>query len=147
MAKINLNRISHVYYTYKDLDTAHLFLLDFGLLEVERRAGRIFYRGYGTEHFVLCAQKGDIDVFGGAAFAVETFQDLERASGLPGATPIKDLDAPGGGQAVTLREPVNDFPFHFVYTESQGSWEPGKEHLGTQPLNYVIIFFNNNPLV
>ncbi|KAI0517425.1 hypothetical protein F5B22DRAFT_646060 [Xylaria bambusicola] len=123
MAKVNLNRISHVYYTYKDLDTAHLFLLDFGLLE------------------------DDNDVFGSAAFAVEALQDLERASGLPGATPIRDLDGPGWGKVVTLREPVNDFPFHFVYIESQGSWEPGKEHRGTQPLNYVILFFNNTPPV
>ncbi|KAI1272368.1 Glyoxalase/Bleomycin resistance protein/Dihydroxybiphenyl dioxygenase [Xylaria sp. FL0933] len=112
MAKVNLSRISHVYYMYKDLDTAHLFLLDFGLLEVERRAGRIFYRGYGTEHFVFCAQKGDNDVFGGAAFAVKTLQDLGRASGLPGATPIRDLEP--------------------------GLVGAGKAHRGTQPFNYPI---------
>jgi hypothetical protein len=114
---ISLNRLGHVYYKHRDLERVHQFLLDFGMSEVKRVGDRIFYRGYGTEPFVYCAERGECDRFGGAGFVVDSFADLEKArSHLPGATDIYDLDdVPGGGQCVTFRDPVDDFPIHLVY--------------------------------
>jgi catechol 2,3-dioxygenase-like lactoylglutathione lyase family enzyme len=116
--KINLKRISHVYYTHKDLEKAHQFYLDFGF-SVSRKSEddtTIYYRGYGTEPFVLCASKGTEDVFGGAGWVVESLEDLEIASDtLPGATKVLDLSAPGGGKTVTFHDNVDGFPFHLVY--------------------------------
>lgn len=139
MGRISLARISHVYYEYRDLELANTFLRDFGFLPVEQRDDRIFYRGYGQEPFILCAVRAAEDRFGGAAFATDTMEDLELAARLPGASPIEPLLAPGGGKIVTLRDPVNDFPFHFVFAQSQVSYQSDKEHQGTLPFNYVCM--------
>lgn len=115
--KINLARIGHVYYTHKDINSAHQFFLDFGFIECGRSGKKIYYRGYSREPFLCCIQHGDVDEFGGAAFVVETEQDLELAARtLPGATDIYELiDAPGGGKCVTFHDPVDGFPFHLVH--------------------------------
>ncbi|GME29198.1 Glyoxalase/Bleomycin resistance protein/Dihydroxybiphenyl dioxygenase [Neofusicoccum parvum] len=118
--RISVLRIAHVYYQHKDINDVCKFLADFGFVE-ERRAGeRIYFRGYGTEPFVYCAEKADEDMFGGAAFAVASFEDLELAQQLiPSASEIYELDdAPGGGQCVTFHDPVDGFPFHLVYGQS-----------------------------
>jgi hypothetical protein len=116
--KINLNHIAHVYYTHKNLDKAHQFLLDFGFSVTQRSDDKIYYRGYGTEPFLYCASKGTEDVFGGAAWVVDSIEDLKLATKLPGATPIHDSDAPGGGKRVTFYDPVDNFPFHLVYGQT-----------------------------
>jgi hypothetical protein len=115
--KINLKRLAHVYYTHKNLDEAHKFLLDFGFSVVKSIDNTIYYRGYGTEPFVYCATKGTENKFGGAAFVVDSMEDLELATSLPGATPIHDLDAPGGGKRVTFIEPVDGCPWHLIYDQ------------------------------
>jgi hypothetical protein len=116
--KISLKRIAHVYYTHKNLDAAHQFLLDFGFSVVQRTEDKIYYRGYGTEPFLYCAMKGNDDIFGGTAWVVDSMEDLELATSLPSATPIHDSDAPGGGKSVTFYDPVDNFPFHLVYGQT-----------------------------
>ncbi|KAF2099818.1 Glyoxalase/Bleomycin resistance protein/Dihydroxybiphenyl dioxygenase [Rhizodiscina lignyota] len=118
--KISLKRIAHVYYTHKDLDKAHQFCLDFGFTVTDKQSDKIFYKGYGTAPFVYCGTKGDEDAFGGAAFVVDSMEDLELATRiLPEATAIHDLDAPGGGKRVTFYDPVDGFPFHLVYGQAE----------------------------
>ncbi|EXJ87574.1 hypothetical protein A1O3_04534 [Capronia epimyces CBS 606.96] len=118
-AKINLVRIAHVYYTHQNIEKAREFLADFGFIESQRSGSKTYYRGYGREPFVYCAQEGPKDEFGGAAFVVETEQDLELAQQtLPGASKIYELDAPGGGRCVTFHDPVDGFPFHLVYGQT-----------------------------
>lgn len=117
--KIKLLRIAHIYYIHTNLEKVHEFLLDFGFVETERRPDRVFYKGYGTEPFVYCAIKGQENYFGGAAFVVDSLLDLELASKtLPSATPIKELDGPGGGKIVTFKDPVDGYSFHLVYGQS-----------------------------
>lgn len=114
--RINLVRIAHVFYTHKDIDRAHKFLLDFGFQEVKRVDKDIYYRGTGSEPFVYCARQGEEDGFGGAAFVVESESDLLAATKLPDATEIYDLkNAPGGGRCVTFYDPIDKFPFHLVH--------------------------------
>ncbi|CAI7611370.1 unnamed protein product [Penicillium pancosmium] len=118
-SRINLVRISHVFYTHKDIDKAHQFLLDFGFQEVKRVDGDIYYGGTGFEPFVYCARQGKQDEFGGAAFVVESESDLVAATNLPGATEIYDLpDAPSGGRCVTFKDPVDNFPLHLVFGQN-----------------------------
>ncbi|KAK3186650.1 hypothetical protein K4F52_004691 [Lecanicillium sp. MT-2017a] len=125
--KIKLVRIAHVCYVHNDMDTAHTFLTDFGLTVAERRDDKIFYKGYGRDPFVYCAIKGAEKSFGGAAFVVESLEDLEKASKtLPKASAVETLDAPGGGQRVTFYDPVDGFPFHLVYGQKEE--EPGKDY-------------------
>lgn len=117
--RINLVRIAHVFYTHKDIEKAHQFLLDFGFQEVKRVGKDIYYRGTSAEPFLYCATQGEEDVFGGAAFVVESESDLVAAEKLPGATQIYKLsDAPGGGRCVTFYDPVDNFPFHLVYGQT-----------------------------
>jgi hypothetical protein len=116
--RISLNRIAHVYYTHKNLEEAHQFLLDFGFSVVQQTKDQIYYRGYGTEPFLYCATRGTEDEFGGTAFIVDSLEDLELATSLPNATPIHDSDAPGGGKRVTFYDTVDNFPFHLVYGQT-----------------------------
>lgn len=123
--RINLVRIAHVYYNHTDLQTAHQFMLDFGLQVADQTDDRIYYKGLCAEPFVYCASKGDENSFGGAAFVVESIHDLELASRiLPGATDIHDVDAPGGGKRVTFYDPVDGFPFHLVFGQTPKEVSP-----------------------
>lgn len=124
--KIKLVRIAHVYYTHKSIEKEHQFLLDFGFKETKRaNAGtpneRIWYRGYGTDPFVYCSSKGDEDAFGGAAFVVESRDDLELAARImPNASKIYELlDAPGGGECVTVEDPADKYQLHLVWGQTQ----------------------------
>lgn len=117
--RINLVRIAHVFYTHKDINKAHEFLLDFGFQEAKRVGKDIYYRGTSSQPFVYCARHGEEDMFGGAAFVVESEADLTAAQVLPGATEIYDLsDAPGGGRCVTFHDPIDAFAFHLVYGQT-----------------------------
>jgi cytochrome P450 family 619 len=121
--KIMLVRPAHVYYKHKDLEKEREFLSDFGFTE-EKRVGKLtYYRGYGPDPFVYCAEDSDVDEFGGAAFVVETKDDLERAAKtIPGATEVHEIsDAPGGGLRVTFKDPVDGFPFHLVWGQKERS--------------------------
>lgn len=118
--KIKLLRIAHVCYTHEDMDTAHQFLTDFGLTVAEEIDNKVFYKGYGRDPFVYCAIKGSENSFSGAAFLVESLDDLERASKtLPKASGIETLNAPGGGKIVTFYDPVDDFPLHLIHGQEE----------------------------
>lgn len=125
--KITLVRLAHVYYTHTNLSREQQFLTDFGFTPISHlNAGQadetIYYRGYGTEPFVYCATKGEKeDAFGGAAFVVESRKDLELAArSIPSASAIWEMkDAPGGGECVTVRDPVDGFKVHLVHGQAQ----------------------------
>ncbi|KAI1302730.1 glyoxalase [Xylaria venustula] len=127
--KIQLVRIAHVYYKYPELEKAKQFLLDFGFTEVKSvrnnsdgEAEKIYFRGYGAEPWVLCAVKSNNDKpeFGGAAFVVESEEDLYIAADtLPGSSGVHELvDAPGGGRCVTFYDPVDGWPMHLVHGQT-----------------------------
>ena len=107
MTKIKILRITHVHYRHPDLEKADAFLLDFGLEPVERLNDRIYYRGFGPDPYCYLAEisKSGQREFGGGAWLVESYGDLERASKLPGASVVTAAEGPGGGSAVTLQDP------------------------------------------
>lgn len=138
LKKISLKRIAHTYYKHKDLAAAKQFALDFGFFPLESTDGRLFFRGYGTEPFTLCLEQGDANEFMGAGFVVDSMEDLELAAKtLPHATEIYDLKTPGGGKAVTWKDPYDGFPWHLVY--GQEAVELIDISFPTQAPNYVSV--------
>lgn len=99
----------------------------------EEREGEIFFKGYGTESFIyreIQAKDGNRR-FGGAAYEVETRAELEKATILPNASAITRLDAPGGGEFVTLLDTVGH-QVHLVYgQEKRVAEDPKMEKLTT----------------
>ena len=132
--KVNLVRLAHVYYTHAGFEREHHFLTDFGFTEVSRlNEGKpnetIYYRGYGSEPFLYCSTKGEEDAFGGGAFVVESRKDLELATRvIPTASQIWEMkDAPGGGECVTVKDPVDGFLVHLVHGQTQRKMEEQHE--------------------
>ncbi len=114
--RIRILKTAFITYSHADLTEARKFLLDFGLIIVQERAGKeIFFRGYGSEPFVYVAKQAEGDsTYDGGAYEVETRIELEKAAKMPAASTIYSLDTPGGGEAITLTDPAG-YKIHLVY--------------------------------
>ncbi|KAL2871259.1 2,4,5-trihydroxytoluene oxygenase [Aspergillus lucknowensis] len=125
--RIPLLATAFVVYHHVDLTKARQFYLDFGLTVAQEREGEVFFKGYGAEPFVIHAiqAKDKSRKFGGAAYEVESRADLERAANLPNASAISKLNAPGGGEIVTLLDPVGH-QVHLVYGQEKRAPEDPK---------------------
>jgi hypothetical protein len=122
---IRLVKTAFVIYHHVEFEKALVFLHDFGLQVAEARDGEVFLKGYGPEPFVyICRQaNSSSNSFGGAAYVVSSREELQRAATFPGATQIARLDAPGGGEIVTLTDPAGH-KVHFVYGQEEKAEEP-----------------------
>lgn len=116
--RIRINRTAFVVYTHQDAAKAKQFLEDFGMDIRAVQDNGIFYHGYGDEPFLYWFKPGETSAFGGACYAVESREDLVKASRVQGAGQIQNLDAPGGGEWVTIVDPIG-FPVHFVYGQEK----------------------------
>lgn len=106
--RVNLNHLMYVRYTRKDLLIEHKFLLDFGFDVVKQTADKIWYRGFGEDPVCYILEKsedGKTQLVGGG-WAVDDYDDLELAAGIPGASSIVDCESPIGGKMVTLEDPT-----------------------------------------
>ena len=86
---------------------------------VHEDESRIYFRGYGSDQYVYIAENPDKPEFRGGCFETETREDLDAAAKRFGVD-VKQLDAPGGGYKITVRDP-DGFPFHLIYGQ-----EPAK---------------------
>jgi len=87
-----------------DLDAMEEFLTRFGLRRTERTANALYMRGTDPNHHIHVTEKGD-PKFVGLAYYVDSEDDLKRLTKAPGASGIENIDEPGGGKRVRLREP------------------------------------------
>ncbi|RFU32154.1 NAD(P)H oxidase (H(2)O(2)-forming)/Kynurenine 3-monooxygenase, partial [Scytalidium lignicola] len=121
-SRIRLLKTSHVSYQHADLEKAKKFFLDFGMTISEEKQSptRIYFQGYGSEPYVYVAYASPdgSNKFLGAAYTVESREELERATLLPGASSIEKLDAPGGGEKVTVPDPIG-FSIHLVWGQTE----------------------------
>ncbi|KAF7136825.1 hypothetical protein CNMCM5793_006343 [Aspergillus hiratsukae] len=137
--QIRLVKLAHMRYQHPDLDAITVFLQDFGMKVAKKTDGEVWYRGYGTDQYVYYARKGP-KAFLGGTFEVESYQDLERAAGLPTGSPIQELkDAPGGGFIVTVKDPEG-FPVNLIYGQSPAA--PGE-----YPPKLVVNYESDKPRV
>ena len=120
--RIRLHKTSYVIYSHVDLDEAVKFLQDFGMTIVHRSlgSGEVYLGGYGPDPFVYVAKRAEAGTpqFEGAAYVVEDRDELVKASKIAGASKIQPLDAPGGGEYVTIHDPAG-FPVHLVHGQEQ----------------------------
>src|SRR5665213_968584 len=107
---IRILKTAFVIYYHQDFEKARTFLLDFGFDIAQEKPGEVFFKGYGVEPFVYVAREaanGGSSHFGGAAYVVESRDELDRALKIPGASGLKKLDDfPGEGEMVTLTDPA-----------------------------------------
>ncbi|KAM3425739.1 hypothetical protein BST61_g7671 [Cercospora zeina] len=122
--RVALVKTSFVIYEHVDLTKAEQFLLDFGLHVVQRSkdGNEIYFAGYGPDPFLYLARKASTpgeSKFCGAAYLVESRDDLRKASRIPGASEIRLMEGmPGGGEMMTLHDP-SGIPVHLVYGQTQ----------------------------
>ncbi|MCF5126521.1 bleomycin resistance protein [Pseudomonas lactis] len=102
---LQIKDINHVLYRHPDLGVVERFLTDFGLVVMHRTEQRLYFRGTCSLPYVYIAEKAVEASFGAIAFAVESLDDLHQATRLPGASAIRPLEGPGGGQYVALHDP------------------------------------------
>lgn len=114
-SKIQLERISHVYFEHPDLDDFDNFAMDLGLVKAWRSDDIVLYRGYSKDPYCYVARKAPagIAALGGAAWIAQTQEDFDKAAAIEGAE-VSDLAPyPGGGRRETLKTP-SGFLFHVL---------------------------------
>ena len=120
--RVRLMRTAYVVYHHTSLEKAHKFLVDFGLKKVEEdlKQQRAWYAGYGNDPFCYVAvrSKDGTAAFGGAAYIVESRDELTKASKILGATAILPAEGPGGGEVVTLVDPLG-FKIFLVHGQTE----------------------------
>lgn len=119
-SKVQLVRLSHVYFEHTDLNEFVKFAEDFGLVEAKRDKDTIYFRGYGKDPYVYVASKSEDGRprFGGPAFVAANREEFDKAAKIPGAT-FKKLDgAPGGGEMVTIARTGDTF-IHVVFGQEE----------------------------
>jgi hypothetical protein len=96
-----------------DLDQQEEFLLNFGMVRVDRTRNALYMRGTDPAHHIHVTHLGEPRFIGFAYYAA-TEDDLERVSKVEGASEVETLDEPGGGKRVRLREP-NGYQIEVVH--------------------------------
>jgi len=112
MSGIKIKDIHHPRFQAPDLDEAQKFLEEFGMVLAERTSDRLYMRGTDTAPYLHVTELGEA-AFLGLAFEADSAEDLATLAAEEGA-PVEDIDAPGGGQRVRLKDP-NGFDVDVVH--------------------------------
>lgn len=102
---LRIKALHHVRVQVSDLSGNERFSRDFGLREVLRRDGRIYMGTCGPDQYSYVVESGPKTRLAAIAFVTETRAELERAVREFGATAVRPLDGPGGGEGVSLTDP------------------------------------------
>ncbi|HUB96326.1 MAG TPA: hypothetical protein VL993_10430, partial [Stellaceae bacterium] len=119
-----------------DLDIQEKFLLDFGMVRVARTPNALYMRGTDPFHHIHVTEKGD-PAFIGMAWHAKSEDDLKALTKAPGASGIENIDEPGGGKRVRIKEP-NGYTIEVVWgMESVLPIQVIRQHVnsGPDPLN------------
>ena len=139
-AKVQLTRLSHVYFEHPDLKKFEKFANDFGFMEAKRSGSTIYFRGYGIDPYVYVTSKSKDGKpkFGGAAFVAASQEEFDKACKIPGATLRNLSEAPGQGKMVTFSRP-NDTLMHVVFGQEERNVDtkhiPSETHESQGPYN------------
>jgi len=101
---MKLKSLHHVAFTAPNLEKTEKFASDFGLKTVDKSNDHLVMQTGGGDAWCYRVERGNRG-FLGLGFLVDSVGDLEDAVENHGATPIRKLETPGGGLAVTLTSP------------------------------------------
>lgn len=104
--------ISFVRLSAPDLGRMQAFLEDFGMVLVHRDDKRLFMRGVGDTPFLHATELGDAGVIS-FGYQLCNADELNKLAKLPESQGVDELDAPGGGKRLRLRDP-NGLTLEFV---------------------------------
>ena len=99
--------------TAPDLDAMEEFLTKLGMVRSARTADKLFMRGATEDHHLHVTELGEARNVG-LAFQTPDEEDLHRMAKAPGASPVHEIDEPGGGKRVILHEP-NGYAIELVH--------------------------------
>jgi hypothetical protein len=98
-----------------DLDAMEVFLTEFGMVRAARTETALYMRGTGTAHHLHITEQGEPG-FVSLAYLARSEADLVHIANHPDAvTGVEDINEPGGGRRVRLKEPNNGFIIEIVH--------------------------------
>lgn len=97
-----------------DLDVMEEFLTAFGMIRAARTSTALYMRGTDEPHHLHITEKGPVGI-SGFAFHAASEEDLHRLARVEGASPVEEVDEPGGGKRVRLREPHGVFDIEVIH--------------------------------
>jgi catechol 2,3-dioxygenase-like lactoylglutathione lyase family enzyme len=103
MSILKIADIAHVRFTAPDLREMEEFLVQFGLNPTLWPDGVLYARGAGPAPFLHATALGEPG-FAALGLRAESLADLTTLAQAEGVA-VEDLDAPGGGKVVRLRDP------------------------------------------
>jgi catechol 2,3-dioxygenase-like lactoylglutathione lyase family enzyme len=104
MPWIKATDIAYGRFRAPDLDVMEEFLTRFGLVRSERTPTALYMRGTDPPHHIHITERGEPKVVGLAYYAPSE-DDLARLAKASGASAVENIDEPGGGKRVRLKEP------------------------------------------
>ena len=113
MALIKVKDLAYGRLRTPDLDVAEEFLTHFGMIRAARTPDALYMRGTDPSHHIHVTERGD-PAFVGFAYRAASAEDLARVAKAPGASAVEEIDEPGGGRRVRLREP-NGYQIEVVH--------------------------------
>jgi catechol 2,3-dioxygenase-like lactoylglutathione lyase family enzyme len=96
-----------------DLDKQEEFLTAFGMVRSDRTKTALYMRGTDPPHHIHVTELGE-PKYVGIALHAGSLEDLETIARVAGASPIEEVDEPGGGKRVRLRDP-DGFQVEVIY--------------------------------
>ena len=106
--RVKLNHLMYARYHHNDVSASRKFLLDFGFTIVQETKDKILYRGFGSDPVCVISEASPTGkaTFEGGGWAVDSYEDLETAARIPGASSITDCAELIGGKFVSLKDPA-----------------------------------------
>src|SRR5882757_3754437 len=128
MSLIKASELAYCRLRVPDFALAEQFLNDFGLVTTHRTQDAVYLRGTDPMQYCYVLEKGEPHFLGFALHA-KSEEDIQLVA-TTFECPIDEIDAPGGGRCVRLREP-NGYDIDVVF----GIADADPIELERQPLN------------
>ncbi|WP_137820573.1 VOC family protein [Pseudomonas sp. 2FG] len=125
---VKAKRLAHLIFERPNLDEAARFLTDFGLTVSHRDADTLYLRAAEPSPYCYRIHRAAQARFLGFGLEVRSLDDLNRLSGIHGASSIEEVVHPGGGKQVRLIDP-SGFIVEAVYGQSPSASLPHRPAL------------------